>query len=288
MRYNYNIYQGIKRRLKLSITLEKKQCLIAGNGELPIRMAESAKKNGCEVIAISLSSDNRKELEKICTRVYSFSPGQIIKIKETLIKENVKQLTFIGKVCKSMLLNPFKLDSEALKLMTEAGRLNDDAVMLILVDQLEQMGITVLDQTIFIKNLMVPHGVLGSKKPTAEQIEDVDYGFWLAKEMGKLDVGQSVVIKNKMIMAVEAIEGTDKCIERGCKIGRRKGVSVVKVAKPTQDCRFDIPAVGLQTLKVMKRYGATLLALEAGETIIVDQKKMIEFADKNNIVVMAV
>ncbi len=272
----------------MSITLEKKQCIIAGDGELPIRVAESAKKNGCEVIAISLSSDNRKALTKICSKVYNFGPGQILKIKQTLIDENIKQLTFIGKVHKGLLLRCPKFDSESLKLMKEASRLNDDAVMLILVDQLEQMGITVLDQTIFIKNLMVPHGVLTTKKPTAEQIEDVDYGFWLAKEMGKLDVGQSVVIKNKMIMAVEAIEGTDKCIERGCKIGQRKDVTIVKVAKPTQDSRFDIPAVGLQTLKTMKKYGANLIALEAGETIIVNQKEMIDFANKNNIVVMAV
>ena len=272
----------------MSITLEKKQCIIAGDGELPVRVAESAKKNGCEVIAISLSSDNRKELTKICSKVYNYGPGEIIKIKQTLVNEGIKQLTFIGKVHKGMLLRCPKFDSEAIRLKNEASRLNDDAVMLILVDQLEQMGITVLDQTIFIKNLMVPHGVLTSKKPTAEQIEDVDYGFWLAKEMGKLDVGQSVVIKNKMIMAVEAIEGTDKCIERGCKIARGKGAAVVKVAKPTQDARFDIPAVGLQTLKIMKKHGANLLALEAGETIIVNQKQMIEFADKNNIVVMAV
>lgn len=272
----------------MSITLEKKQCLIAGDGELPVLMAESAKKNGCEVIAISLASDNKKELSKICSKVYSYGPGEILKIKQVLIDEGIKQLTFIGKVHKGMLLRRPKLDSEAISLLKSTERLNDDAIMLTLVDRLEQMGVTVLDQTIFIKNLMVPHGVLGSKKPTQEQIEDVDYGFWLAKEMGKLDVGQSVVIKNKMIMAVEAIEGTDKCIERGCKIARGKDATVVKVAKPTQDTRFDIPTVGLQTLKTMKRYGASLIALEAGETIIVDQKKMIDFADKNNIVIMAV
>lgn len=279
---------GKQRRFKLSITIEKKQCLIAGDGKLPVLMAEAAKKNGCEVIAISLASDNKKELSKFCSKVYNFGPGEILKIKKTLVEENIHQLTFIGKVHKGMLLRRPKLDSEAIKLLKETGRLNDDAIMLKLVDQLELMGITVLDQTIFIKNLMVPHGVLGSKKPTVEQIEDVDYGFWLAKEMGKLDVGQSVVIKDKMIMAVEAIEGTDKCIERGCRIAHGKGVTIVKVAKPTQDNRFDIPTIGLQTLKTMKRYGASLIALEAGETIIVDQKKMIEFADKNNIVIMAV
>ena len=272
----------------MSITLEKKQCIIAGDGELPILTAESAVKNGCEVVAISLSGDNKKELTKVCSKVYSYGPGEINKIKQTLKDENIRQLTFIGKVHKGMLLRRPKLDAEAIRLLKETGRLNDDAIMLTLVDELEQMGITVLDQTIFIKNLMVPHGVLGINKPTAEQIEDVDYGYWLAKEMGKLDVGQSVVIKNKMIMAVEAIEGTDKCIERGCKIAHGKNVTIVKVSKPTQDKRFDIPTVGINTLKTMKRYGASLIALEAGETIIVDQKKMIDYANKNNIVVMAV
>ncbi len=272
----------------MSITLEKKQCLIAGDGELPVLMAESAKKNGCEVIAISLSSDNRKKLTQICSKVYNLGPGEVKKIKKTLAEEHIKQVTFIGKVHKGMLLRRPKLDSDAIEILKNISRLNDDAIMLAIVDQLESMGVTVLDQTIFIKNLMVPHGVLGKNKPTAEQIEDVDYGFWLAKEMGKLDVGQSVVIKNKMIMAVEAIEGTDRCVERGCKIARGKNVTIVKVSKPTQDSRFDIPTVGLNTIKTMKRYGASLIAVEAGETIIVDRKKMIEFADKNNIVVMAV
>lgn len=271
----------------MSITLERKQALIAGDGQLPIFLAENAKKNGFEMIAISLSSDNRNELKKHCSKVYSFGPGEITKIKKTLKEENIKQLTLIGKVHKGLVIRRPKFDAEAIDLLKKATRLNDDAIMLLIVDELESMGVTVLDQTIFIKNLMVPTGILGKHKPTEEQIQDVNYGFWLAKEMGKLDVGQSVVIKDKMIMAVEAIEGTDKCIERGCKYGK-KGVVAVKVSKPTQDKRFDIPAFGLKTLKVMKKHGASLIAVEAGETIMVDQQKTIEFADKNKIVVMAV
>ena len=134
---------------------------------------------------------------------------------------------------------------------------------------------------------MIPAGVLGKHKPTEAQMEDVNYGFWLAKEMGKVDVGQSVVIKDKMAMAVEAIEGTDVCIKRGAKLAR-KGACVIKVAKPKQDKRFDIPAVGLRTLKTMKRYKANLLAVEANETIIVDQEEVIKYADAHNIVLMAV
>jgi len=118
-------------------------------------------------------------------------------------------------------------------------------------------------------------------------MEDVNYGFSLAKEMGKLDVGQSVVIKDKMIMAVEAIEGTDKCIARGAKLAK-KGASVIKVSKPSQDKRFDIPTIGLKTLQTMKKYGASLLTVEANETIIVDQEKVVKYANKNNIVIMAI
>ena len=271
----------------MSIVLDRKQCLIAGDGELPVQMAEYAKKNGFDVVAISLSGDNRKRLKQYCSKVYNYGPGEVLKIKQTLADEGIKQVTFIGKVHKGLILRCPKFDKEALRLIKEAQRLNDDAVMLIVVDQLEQMGITVLDQTIFIKHLIAPPGVLGKHEPDEDQMIDVEYGFWLAKEMGKLDVGQSVVIKNKMIMAVEAIEGTDKCIERGCKLGG-KGVVVVKVSKPTQDKRFDIPAIGLNMLKMMKRHGARIIAVEANETIIVNQKELVNYADKNNIIVMAI
>ncbi len=159
--------------------------------------------------------------------------------------------------------------------------------MLLIIKELEKIGITALDQTIFIKNLMIPAGVLGKLKPTQDQMQDVNYGFWLAKETGKLDIGQSVVVKDKMVMAVEAIEGTDVCIKRGCKLAKN-GACVVKVAKPTQDKRFDIPAIGLRTLKTMHKYKASLIAVEANETIIVNQQKVIDYADKHGIVIMAV
>ena len=135
---------------------------------------------------------------------------------------------------------------------------------------------------------MVQKGVLTETTPTQEELYDIEYGFKTAKEMGKLDIGQSVVMKNRMIMAVEAIEGTDKCIKRGAKLARGKGAVVVKVAKPNQDKRFDIPTVGIKTLKTMRRYGASVLALEAGETIIVNQEEMIKYADKHKISIIAV
>ena len=271
----------------MSITLESKQGLIAGDGSLPVKMAQYAKENGFEVICISLAKDNLRELKKYCSKVYSCHPGEVNKIEKILQDEQIKQMTFLGKVHKKVLLQLHKFDKRAIDLIKEASRLNDDQVMLMIVEELSKIGIEVLDQTIFIKNLMIPAGVLGKHKPTEAQMSDVNYGFWLAKEMGKLDVGQSVVIKDKMIMAVEAIEGTDVCIKRGAKLAK-EGAVVVKVSKPKQDKRFDIPAIGMRTLRTMSYRHASLIAVEANETIIVDQEKVIKYADEHNIVIMAV
>lgn len=271
----------------MSLILDNKQALIAGDGKLPVKMAQYAKDNGFEVVCISLSGDNCRELKKYCAKVYSCSPGEVNKISDILVKEGIKQLTFLGKVHKGLILKRPKFDKRAIELLKTVKRLNDDQVMLLIVQELEKLGITVLDQTIFIKNCMIPSGVLGSVKPSQEQKDDVEYGFSMAKEIGRLDIGQSVVIKDKMVMAVEAIEGTDRCIRRGAKIAK-KGACIVKVSKPSQDKRFDIPAVGLKTLKVMKKYRAKLLAVEANETIIVDQEKVVKYADKHGIVIMAV
>ena len=270
-----------------NLVLEHKQCLIAGDGTLPVMMAKSAKQNGFEIVCISLSSDNYKELKKHCSKVVSFGPGQVDSIKKFLVGEKIKQLTFLGKVSKTMLVKRPKLEHTAIELLKQMVKLNDDAIMLKIVEQLENIGITILDQTIFIKNLMVQKGVLTNIAPSELQKADIEYGFKIAKQIGGLDIGQSVVMKDRMIMAIEAIEGTDKCIKRGCKLARRKNAIVVKVSKPLQDKRFDIPAVGLKTIKTMKKYGANVLALESGETIIVDQAKMVDYANKHKMIIVA-
>ncbi len=269
--------------------LDKIQALIAGDGELPVQVAKMAARDGHDVICISLSHKNRGELYKYCKKVYPFGPGEIIKILDTLSQEKVKQLTFIGKVSKELLFRNLKLDKKAIEMIKMAKKLNDDSVMLILVKELENNGIEVLDQTIFVKELLVKKQVFTELQPTEEQLSDIDYGFQIAKEMGRLDIGQTVVVQNKMILAIEAIEGTDKAISRGAKLAKKvKAAVVVKVSKPSQDQRFDIPTVGLRTLKTMKRYGANVLAVEAGETFIVEEEEMINFANKNKMVVVAV
>ncbi len=270
-----------------SLILEHRQCLVAGDGSLPVEMAKSATENGFEVVCISLSSDNYKELKKHCAKIVSFGPGQVDSITKFLKDENIKQLTFLGKVSKTMLVKRPKLEKTAISLLKQMKKLNDDAIMLKIIEEMEKIGITILDQTIFIKNLMVQKGVLTVLSPTQAQMSDIEYGFKIAKQMGQLDIGQSVVMKDRMIMAIEAIEGTDKCIKRGGKLAHRKNAVVVKVAKPSQDKRFDIPAVGVRTIKTMKKYGANVLALESGETIIANHNEMVDFANKNKMVIVA-
>lgn len=267
--------------------LSKRLGLIAGDGELPIKLAKSAENMGFSTIVISLAPSNRNQLSKHCEKVYAFGPGEIQKIVDTLHNENIKELSFIGKVHKGLLFRNPRLDSRAFKMLRQRKRLNDDQIMLTVIEELQSENINVLDQTLFIKDLLAERGVLGKYSPTEEESQDIEYGFQIAKQMGKIDIGQSVVVQNKMILAVEAIEGTDRAIERGCKLGNGKAV-VVKVSKPNQDNRFDIPTVGLNTLKNMKKFGGKVLAIEANETFIVERTEMVEFADKNKMVVIAV
>ena len=267
--------------------IKKKFGLIAGDGELPVKMSKSAKNKGFEVIAISLSPSNKRQLELYCSKVSPFGPGELQKILNTLHSEDITQVIFIGKVHKGLLFRNPRLDSRALELIKQAKKMNDDLIMLTLVNELAKEGIEVIDQTIFLEELLAQKGVLGKYAPDENQLIDIEYGFHIAKEIGKLDLGQSVVVQNKMILAVETIEGTDKTLERGCKMGNGGSV-VVKVSKPNQDKRFDIPTVGLNTLKTMKKHGAKVLAVEAGETFIVEKEKVIEFVDKNKMVFVAV
>ncbi len=159
--------------------------------------------------------------------------------------------------------------------------------MLAIVDEIEREGFKVLDQTVYLKPFMPKVGVFSKAQPTEEQWADICFGFELAKQMGALDIGQTVVVKHKAAMAIEAIEGTDKCILRGGELGRGEAV-VVKTEKPNQDVRFDVPAVGIKTLMSMIDSGCKVLAVEAEKTIFVQQQDVLDMADRHGIVICAV
>jgi DUF1009 family protein len=261
--------------------------LVAGEGALPLHVAKNARIQGIEVVPFMVGKTNGK-LQEICQQKgHRIVPGLIRKSLELIAKERITHVVFAGKVDKWILLRDPRMDDMALEALRKVARLNDDAVMLWIIEQLEQYGIQILPQSDFLRDLFLPEKVLSSRMPSDSDIRDVRYGFEVAKEMGRLDIGQSVVVRSGMIIAVEAIEGTDECLKRAGKLIGKKGGVVVKVAKPNQDQRFDIPTVGLRTLKRMKQAGLHLLATEANQTLFLEPEEMAAFADRHRMIILS-
>lgn len=261
--------------------------LLAGVGRLPVEFARAARSMGIAVTAIAVVPGVEEDLADAADTLHSISAGELNKIITTLKQAEVTQITMIGKVTKELLFaGSVALDDRMKKLIVQLPDQSDDTIMMAFVRELAAAGIGVLDQTAFIRQLMPAPGVLSKRQPTAAETADMQFGFAMAKAIGGLDIGQTVVVKNKAVMAVEAIEGTDACIRRGGQLGRGS-VTVAKVAKPEQDLRFDVPAVGMDTLKAMIETGATALVIEAGKTLLVDRKSVLALADNNNITIVA-
>ncbi|MDF2635319.1 MAG: hypothetical protein K0R78_2193 [Pelosinus sp.] len=260
--------------------------LLAGVGRLPVEFARAARGMGFTVIAIGLVPGVEAELNQVADKAYHISVGQLQEIITTLKNEGVTEVTMLGKVTKELMFTgAVHLDSRIQKLLASLTDNSDDTIMLAFVRELAAEGLGVLDQTALLRALMPGPGVLTDRKPTEEEQADLEFGFTMAKEIGRLDIGQTVVVKDCAVMAVEAIEGTDACIRRGGELGRG-GVRVAKVAKPKQDMRFDVPAVGPNTVEAMHAAGATALVMEAGKTLLVDRETVLKMANNHGITIV--
>lgn len=261
--------------------------LIAGVGNLPVEFMRAATLGGHEVVVIAVVKETAPELKEAYA-YYEISVAKSDKIIKTLKQEGVTDVTMLGKVTKEHLFKGLSFpDFRTIKVLNRLRNKKDDTIMLAIVEELEKEGLAVADQTVYMKPMMPAPGVFTKRKPSLEEEEDISFGFEVAKEMGRLDIGQTVVVKDKAVMAIEAIEGTDKCIMRGGELGRG-GAVVVKTAKPNQDVRFDVPAVGLKTLQSMIDSGCKVLAMEAHRTIFVEREAVITLADKEGIAICAV
>lgn len=262
--------------------------LFAGIGLLPVEFMRAAQREGYEVVVISLVPDTAAELKEEADVYYDINIAKLNKVITTMVKEGVTDVTMLGKVTKEVLYKGLKFpDLRAIKVLNKLRNRKDDTIMLSLVEELEKDGLKVVDQTVYLKSLMPKAGVLTKKAPNDDQKADIEFGFKTAKAMGALDIGQTVVIKNQAVMAIEAIEGTDACIRRGGELGR-KGAVVVKTAKPDQDQRFDVPAVGMKTLQSMIESKCEVLAIEAERTLFVEQEKVLNEANRLGLVICSV
>ena len=265
----------------------KKIGLIAGVGRLPVEFARAARGMGVHVIGIGVLPEVDPELAQVAHSYEYINIAKLDRIFKLLKREKVTEITLLGKINKELVYAHKELpDLRVLKIFSRLKNFSDDTLTLALVDELAAEGISVLDQTELLRPLMPQPGVLSKRSPTEAELADMRFGLAMAKRIGGLDIGQTVVVKNRAIMAVEAIEGTDACIRRGGQLGRG-GVTVAKSAKPQQDMRFDVPGVGPDTIDSMIQAGAVALVIEAGRTLVVDREKMLEKADQQAITIVA-
>lgn len=261
--------------------------LVAGEGTLPHYVARYARIQGIEVIPFMVGKNDSK-LQELCQQKgHRIIPGLVRKSLELVEKERITHVVFAGKVDKWVLLRDPRIDDMAVEAIRQVSKLNDDAVMLWIIKQLEQHGVQILPQSAFLQELFLPEKLLSSRMPNEQELRDARYGFEIAKEMGRLDIGQTIVVRSGMIIAVEAIEGTDECLNRAGKLTGKKGGVVVKIAKPEQDQRFDIPTVGMRTLKRMKDAGLHMLVTEAHQTLFLEPEEMSAFADKHQMIILS-
>ncbi|GAB1536698.1 UDP-2,3-diacylglucosamine diphosphatase LpxI [Geovibrio sp. ADMFC3] len=256
--------------------------LIAGRGEIPLLVKRELEAAGKEHIVIALAEGVADFLRPYCGDLPVFSPLQVGKVIKTLKKEKVTDVVFAGKVDKDVLLGRLRFDATLFKLIFKLKDFRDDTVMGAIREEFEANGINVLKQTEILSRFLAPKGQISSRVPDKEEQDDIDFGFPIAKKIGELDIGQTIIVRKRAVMAVEALEGTDKAIERGCGLAKSKAV-VIKIKRPFQDDRFDIPTVGVDTLKQIADNKGTVLAVEAGSTFIVDYDGCRAFADSKGI-----
>jgi len=261
--------------------------LIAGNGRFPFLVLEGARSQGIEMAVIALKEEASPELEQVAKRLHWVSLGELSKAIELMQREGVKRAVMAGQVKHNKIFSAIRPDWKLAKLLFSLPRKNTDSLIGAVAKVLEQEGIQLVDSTLFLKPLLPEAGVLTRRPPNEHEAADMEYGLVVARRLAGMDIGQTVVIADRACVAVEAMEGTDETIARAARFANGKPLVVVKVSKPQQDMRFDVPVVGLPTVKGMGEAGATALAIDASRTLLFDRIRLIETADAAGIAIQA-
>ena len=260
--------------------------LIAGSGRFPLLLAESARRAGHRVIATGFVRQTLPELEAAVDALTWVKLGEFGKIASALKQGGASEVIMLGGVAKVRYFRDAWLDAAALKILAQVAIRSDDNLLRAIARWLEEQGLPVVDATPFLADRVAPEGLLGRRAPSEAEWRDARYGLELARGIGRLELGQTVVVKDGVALAVEALEGTDACIRRGGELA--EGAVVAKAVKPQQDRRFDLPAVGPDTVEVMREVKARVLAVEADATLVMDRDEMVRRADKAGIAIVGV
>ncbi|MCF8055437.1 MAG: UDP-2,3-diacylglucosamine diphosphatase LpxI [Desulfocapsa sp.] len=265
----------------------KKIGIIAGSGQFPLLFIKAAREAGRRIILIAHHNETATEVADAADEVQWVKLGQLGKIIKFFHRCGVEETVFVGAITKTRIFRNILPDLKGITLWNKIDSRQDDAILRAVADVLEKDGIQVLESTLYLRHLLFPHGVLTRKKPNKAQRLDIEFGWKNARAIGAMDIGQCVVVRNRSVVAVEAIEGTDATIARGGALAKEKAV-VVKVKKPSQDFRFDLPATGVKTIETLASVHGAVLAVEAGQSLLFDPEAMVRAADEAGIVVVGV
>lgn len=261
--------------------------LIAGNGDFPFLVLEGARSRGIEMTVIAIREEASPELERVAKRLHWVSLGELSRTIELLHQEGVKHAVMAGQVKHNKIFSAIRPDWRLAKLLFSLPAKNTDSLIGAIARVLGEEDIELVDSTKFLGPLLPQPGVLTRRAPNESEAADIAYGHKVARQIAGLDLGQMVVVRDRVCVAIEAMEGTDETIERAARITGGQKLVVVKVSKPMQDMRFDVPVVGLKTIEVMRRSNATALAIDAGRTLLFDRGELIRAADDAGIAIEA-
>jgi len=261
--------------------------IIAGGGQFPMLFTKAAQKAGRRVVVAAHKGESSEELAGAADSICWVKLGQLGRIIKFLKKEGAEETVFLGTITKTRIFKEVWPDLKGLTLWNKIDTKHDDAILRAIAGVLEKEGIKVLDSTLYLKELLFPQGIISRKRPSKGQLVDIKFGWRMARAVGSLDIGQCLVVRDQTVLAVEAIEGTDAAIRRGGALGRGQAV-VVKLRKPGQDFRFDLPAIGTTTVDSMIEVNAAVLAVEAGQSLLFDREAFVDKVNRAGIVVVGV
>jgi DUF1009 family protein len=266
---------------------KQKYGLIAGNGRFPLMVLQSARKQDINVVVAAIKEETFPEIESFGYPVHWLGLGELGKLIRLFQKNGVSKAIMAGQVKHVQIFGSSFPDLTMIRMLASLKHKNTDSLIGGVARVLEESGISLVDSSTLLKPLMVSEGVLTQRGLSVSEKADVDYGRPIALKIAEMDIGQTIVVRDRAVVAVEAMEGTDRVIRRAGELANRRDLTVIKVSKPKQDMRFDIPVVGLSTIETMSGCGATALVIDAQRTLVLDKEEMVAAADKNGIAIVA-
>ena len=266
--------------------MDKRIGLIAGSGQFPIIFSKEAKSKGLSIYAVAYLNEADPGIREYVEAIEWIHLGQIKRLIKFFKKNNIYEAVMMGGIKKTRMFKDVKPDLKAISIIAGLRHTHDDGILSAFANALEIEGIKIKASTFLLPDLLAKEGCWTKRKPSRSESADIKLGWSLAKEIGRLDIGQCIVVGGGSVLAIEAIDGTDATVQRGGALGKGTAV-VVKVCKPNQDFRFDVPAIGMQTIRIMHEAGARVLAVEAGKAVVFNKVEMISYADKKGIAIVA-